>query len=149
MYFSRSKKLFQQICTFYFSQLLAIYYLKYILWCINIVFVAKALNTITFASSMLSLSSVFPRPRAYFHMKGYEYFRYIPIYVNSTMYLKIPYFVFSWYDECCLYFYLEIYCQIYHMGMKLQNKYLLLYFWLIGQYQKKIACVFIHSHLKY
>ena len=101
------------------------------------------------ASSMLSLSSFVVRPRAYFHMKGYEYFRYFQSMSIQPCTWKFHIFCVYLDMTNSAYIFLWRYIAIYHMGIKLRTIYLLLCLWLIGQYQKKIAYSFIRSYSRF
>ena len=130
-----------------FSQLLAIYYLKYLMvhkYC----FCSQSIeydyicvfNVVVYPLSLPSSSScLFSHERLWI-------FQIFPIYVNSTMYLKIPYFLrISWYDEFSLHISLEIYCYISY-GNKIEN-YLLVALFMIDWTISKENCIFIQPFL--
>ena len=126
--------------------MLAIYNLKYILWCINIVFVAKALNMITFRRlqccryplSSFVLALIFTwKAMNISDISNLCQFNHI---LENSIFLRI-----SWYDEFSLHISLEIYCHISY-GNKIEN-YLLVALFMIDWTISKENCIFIHPFL--
>ena len=127
-----------------FSQLLAIYYLKYLMvhkYC----FCSQSIeydyicvfNVVVYPLSLPSSSScLFSHERLWIFQIFSNLCQFNHVLENSIYFC-------SFCDMTNLVTYFGRYIATHRMGIKLNTIYLLLYFWLIGQYQKKIAYPFI------